>query len=274
MPVATAMIRSIQRTFIVCSVFLGLILAMSGQLCAQTSTMTLEQVIEQARTSSVAALEAKALFVSSYWAWRSYRVSRLPSLNLYGNLASFDRSLRQLQNYETGELVYTSNYNMQNSIGLSISQNINISTVSYYFNLLLSMSNLESARQNHKNASDLYEIAQAKADYDLVKEQIGREEDQFDEKVRILAEDFIDQQQLVKIYKEADVVAQERYTIALNRFTVGDISVTDLNYAEQEKDQARQNYISQLYLSWLYYYNLRYITFYNFFEGCDIMSEN
>ena len=45
-----------------------------------------------------------------------------------------------------------------------------------------------------------------------------------------------DQQQLVKIYMEADAVAQERYTIALNRFTVGDISVTDLNYAEQEKD--------------------------------------
>lgn len=115
---------------------------------------------------------------------------------------------------------------------------------------------------------------QAKADYDLVKERIVREEDQFDEKVRILAEDFIDQQQLVKIYMEADAVAQERYTIALNRFTVGDISVTDLNYAEQEKDRARQNYISQLYLSWLYYYNLRYITLYDFAEGCDIIPEN
>ena len=99
--------------------------------------MTLDEAIEVARSQSVAALEAKASFVSSYWAWRSYKASRLPSLNLYGNLASFDRSLRQLQNFETGELVYTSNYNMQNSIGLSIRQNLTFTggTLSLYTDL-------------------------------------------------------------------------------------------------------------------------------------------
>ena len=78
--------------------------------------MTMESAISIARENSVAALEAKADFVSDYWAYRSYQASRLPSLSLYGNLASFDRSLRQLQNFETGELVYTGNYNMQNSL--------------------------------------------------------------------------------------------------------------------------------------------------------------
>lgn len=102
------------------------------------------------------------------------------------------------------------------------------------------------------------------------KDRIEREEDEFNEQVRVLAEDFIAQQELVRIYREADSVAQKRYGIALNRFTVGDISVTDLNYAEQEKDEARQNYIYQLYLSWLYYYNLRYITLYDFEAGCNI----
>ena len=116
---------------------LALTVVAPWRLISQTSSMTLDQVIEQARTSSVSALEAKASFVSSYWAWRSYKASRLPSLNLYGNLASFDRSLRQLQNFETGELVYTSNYNMQNSIGLSISQNITFTggTLSLYSDL-------------------------------------------------------------------------------------------------------------------------------------------
>ncbi len=99
--------------------------------------MTLAQAIDIARDNSVSALSAKASFVSSYWAYRSYTASRLPSLNLYGNLASFDHSLRQLQNYETGELLYTSNYNMQNSLGLSISQNVTFSggTVSLYSDL-------------------------------------------------------------------------------------------------------------------------------------------
>ncbi|MBO8449407.1 MAG: TolC family protein [Bacteroidetes bacterium] len=106
-------------------------------LAQQTSEMTLEQVIDVARSNSVAAIEAKASFVSDYWAYRSYKASRLPSLNLYGNLASFDRSLRQLQNYETGELVYTSNYNMQNSLGLSVVQNLPFTggTVSLYTDL-------------------------------------------------------------------------------------------------------------------------------------------
>ena len=105
---------------------------------------------------------------------------------------------------------------------------------------------------------------QAESDLALVRDKISREESEFNEKVRVLTENFIDQQKLATIYEEADKVAQERYNIALNRFSVGDISVTDLNYAEQEKDKARRNYIYQLYLSWLYYYNLRYITLYDF----------
>ena len=100
-------------------------------------SMTLEEAIEIARERSVSALSAKSSFVSSYWAYRSYRASRLPSLSIYGNLASFDRSLRQLQNFETGELVYTSNYNMQNSVGLAITQNLGFSggTISLYSDL-------------------------------------------------------------------------------------------------------------------------------------------
>lgn len=113
---------------------------------------------------------------------------------------------------------------------------------------------------------------QAKSDYNLEQERIRREEDEFNEQVRALTEDFISQQELVEIYREADAVAQERYGIALDRFTVGDISVTDLNYAEQEKDAARQNYIYQIYLSWLYYYNLRYITLYDFETGTSLDS--
>ena len=99
--------------------------------------MTLEEVIGVARAGSVPALQAKAAFVSDYWAWRSYQASRLPSLSLYGTLGSFDRSLRLLQNYETGEMVYTSNYNMENSLGLRMRQNIPFTggTLSLYTDL-------------------------------------------------------------------------------------------------------------------------------------------
>ena len=112
----------------------GMLLACAG---AQAQPMTLEQVIGTARTQSVPALEARAAFVSDYWAWRAYQASRLPSLSLYGTLGSFDRSLRLLQKPETGEMIYTSNYNMENSLGLRARQNIPFTggTLSLYTDL-------------------------------------------------------------------------------------------------------------------------------------------
>ena len=95
-------------------------------LCAGAAAqpMTLEEVIGEARTQSVQALQARAAFVSDYWAWRSYQASRLPSLSLYGTVGGFDRSLRLLQDPKSGDLLYTSNYNMENSLGLRARQNI------------------------------------------------------------------------------------------------------------------------------------------------------
>lgn len=86
--------------------------------------MFLDDVIAIARRSSVQAIEARSNFVSDYWSWRSYQASRLPSIALYGTLGSFDRSFRLLQNFDTGEMVYTKNYNMENDLGLRIRQNI------------------------------------------------------------------------------------------------------------------------------------------------------
>lgn len=86
--------------------------------------MSLSDAIGTARRQSVAALEAKHAFVSTYWAYRSYLASRLPSLNLYGNLMDLDRSLALLQSYEDGSFKYTSTYSLQNSLGLQVAQNV------------------------------------------------------------------------------------------------------------------------------------------------------
>lgn len=93
-------------------------------ISASAQRLTLDEVIAKARQRSVSALQAKSSFVSDYWAWRSYEASLLPSVSLYGTLGSFDRSFNLLQNYETGEMLYVESYNMQNSLGLSVKQNI------------------------------------------------------------------------------------------------------------------------------------------------------
>ena len=86
--------------------------------------MNLDQVIHTARNQSVEALEARQAFISTYWAYRSYKASRLPSFYLHGDIMNFDRSLTLLQNPEDGTLNYVNSNNLQNGVGLKINQNI------------------------------------------------------------------------------------------------------------------------------------------------------
>ena len=80
--------------------------------------LTLDDAIYAAQNQSIAAMVAKYTFLSAYWSFRSFQASRLPSLNLTGEVLSFDRSLRLLQDYDTGEMRYLENYNLQNRCGL------------------------------------------------------------------------------------------------------------------------------------------------------------
>ena len=105
------------------SIYIAFALTLALSATAQ-ERMTLDQAIHTARHQSVEALEARQAFISTYWAYRSYKASRLPSFYLYGEIMNFDRSLTLLQNPEDGTLNYVSSNNLQNSLGLEISQNV------------------------------------------------------------------------------------------------------------------------------------------------------
>ena len=104
---------------------------------ASAQHLSLENAISTARTQSVAALETRQSFISTYWAYRSYKASRLPSFNLYGNVMNFDRSLTLMQSYEDGRFNYVNSYNLQNSLGLQVKQNVTFTggTLSVYSDL-------------------------------------------------------------------------------------------------------------------------------------------
>lgn len=97
-----------------------------------SSHLSLKEAIDVARAQSVPALQARQAFISTYWSWRSYQASRLPSLTLYGSLMNFNRSLTLLQSYEDGSLRYTATNNLQNSLGLQLAQNLPFSGGTLY----------------------------------------------------------------------------------------------------------------------------------------------
>lgn len=63
---------------------------------------------------------------------------------------------------------------------------------------------------------------------------------------------------------QADSIAAEKYQIAKDRYVLGDLSITDLSIAFAEKDQARRDYISALRDYWAAYYQLRWLTLFDF----------
>jgi outer membrane protein len=62
----------------------------------------------------------------------------------------------------------------------------------------------------------------------------------------------------------ADSIAGEKYQIAKDRYVLGNLSITDLSIAFQEKDQAKRDYIAALRDSWGAYYQLRFLSLYDF----------
>lgn len=68
----------------------------------------------------------------------------------------------------------------------------------------------------------------------------------------------------VVLTADADSIASEKYQIAKERYVLGNLSITDLSIAFQEKDQAKRDYISALRDFWGAYYQLRYLSLYDF----------
>lgn len=77
----------------------------------------------------------------------------------------------------------------------------------------------------------------------------------------------------VAITGEADQIAQSRYDIAKATYVIGRISITDLNIALGEKDQAKRAYISSLRDFWTAFYNLRTLTLYDFEKNIPLTPE-
>lgn len=103
--------------------------------------------------------------------------------------------------------------------------------------------------------------------------RIERETLDLEQNVQMLIKQIRDQAGLTDLFRQADSLAQNRYKIAFETFVMGQINVLDINVAQSEQDQARRNYITQIYYSWLYYYSLRQITLYDFQQQQDIIND-
>ena len=68
----------------------------------------------------------------------------------------------------------------------------------------------------------------------------------------------------ILITTKADSIAAEKYKIARERYVLGDLSITELSIAFNENDQAKRDYVTSLRDFWGAYYQLRYLSLFDF----------
>lgn len=113
----------------------------------------------------------------------------------------------------------------------------------------------------------------AESNRKLVESQVRQETMNFRQNLFILVERYGNQLQQVQIASRADEIARQRYETNEETFLIGRISTLDLNDSRVKKDEARRNYVNELYLFWYYYYQIRSLTLWDYSQNTPIDAD-
>jgi hypothetical protein len=104
----------------------------------------------------------------------------------------------------------------------------------------------------------------AESQRELVIYDVEKDRTDFERSVVVQVEQFSLLKDQLVTTQEADKVASNGYLIALKQFQNGETTITDLNIALSERDNAKRDYIYSLQSYWEAYYKLRILTLYDF----------
>ncbi len=104
----------------------------------------------------------------------------------------------------------------------------------------------------------------AESNRDVTESKLRQESADFAQDIFILVERYRNQQRQLEISRRADEIAAKRYATNVETFLIGKISTLDLNDSRVSKDEARREYINELYLFWNYYYQIRSLTLWDY----------
>lgn len=118
------------------------------------------------------------------------------------------------------------------------------------------------------------QVEMADSRYELVKYKVDQQQLQFEREVIVQTEQFMLIYEQIETSEQASRVAENGYQIALKQYQNGNLSITDLNIALQEREQSRRDYIGSLSQFWQAYYKIRMLTLYDFENGKPLVTEN
>jgi len=107
----------------------------------------------------------------------------------------------------------------------------------------------------------------AEANLDLVNNNVHQDELAFEQEVYLQTMRVSMEYNQLKTAGKAKNIAERRYDVTKQRYFIGKITITDLNIAQTEKDQAIRSYYNRLKSYWRAYYTIRRLTLYDFRKG-------
>ncbi|MEL6275168.1 MAG: TolC family protein, partial [Bacteroidota bacterium] len=116
-------------------------------------------------------------------------------------------------------------------------------------------------------------IEVARSNQQLEQLNIEQERISLERRVRLQVQQYDLLHNQVELSDRAYEVALRREAITRDRYLIGKISITELNLAVREMDEARRQYAASLRNFWVGYYQLRRLTLYDFISGVELVVE-
>ncbi len=114
------------------------------------------------------------------------------------------------------------------------------------------------------------EVQAARADKDRVEASNRADREQLEQDAHFAALQLSQSRRSLALAAKSDTVASKRFEVAYNRYVIGRIGMDNLYLAQNEKNQALEQYLQALRGYWLAYYRLRRVTLYDFARGSVI----
>ncbi|OYT13021.1 MAG: hypothetical protein B6I19_07290 [Bacteroidetes bacterium 4572_114] len=113
-------------------------------------------------------------------------------------------------------------------------------------------------------------IKVAESDREIIRTSVEQEQIDFEQNVYLEVMNFKMQHRQIEIAAKADTVAQEGYKVSKQRYMIDRISITDLNVAQNDKDNSQIGFIRALQDYWINYYKLRQLTLFDYKNSREI----
>lgn len=116
-------------------------------------------------------------------------------------------------------------------------------------------------------------VRMAESNRELVNTTVNQALVDFEQEIFLRVMEFNMLESQLEVARRADVIAEKRYDVTRERFLIGRIDIIELNLALEEKDRAKQRYLSALRNYWRGFYQMRRLTLYDFVNDKPISVE-